>query len=100
MRSRYSAYAKGLDAYLVHSWHPDTAPSSVELDPRHRWVGLEIVATSGGGPDDETGTVEFRAAFTIDRGAGPRPGELHEVSEFVRLGADERHRWVYLAEAR
>ena len=98
MRSRYSAYAKGLDAYLHHSWHPDTRPAAVELDARHRWIGLTVVSTSAGGPDDATGTVEFVAAFEIDRGLGARRGELREVSEFARLGTDERNRWVYVGE--
>lgn len=103
MRSRYSAYAKGLDAYLLHSWHPDTRPSTIELDPRHRWTGLTIIAAIDGGPGDETGTVEFRAAFEIDRGAGRRPGEMHEVSAFSRLAdvgsQSGGGRWVYVAES-
>ena len=67
MRSRYSAYAKGLDAYLLHSWDPAHRPATIELDPRHRWTGLTIIATSGGAPDDTAGTVEFVAAFEIER---------------------------------
>lgn len=98
MRSRYSAYAKGLDAYLRHSWHPDTRPASIDLDQRHRWTGLTVLGVTGGGPDDDVGTVEFVAAFEIDRGAGARPGEVRERSEFERLGHDERRRWVYRAE--
>ena len=66
MRSRYSAYAKGLDAYLLHSWDPAHRPATIELDPRHRWTGLTIIATSGGAPDDTAGTVEFVAAFEIE----------------------------------
>ena len=94
MRSRYSAYAKGLDAYLLHSWDPAHRPATIELDPRHRWTGLTIIATSGGAPDATAGTVEFVAAFEIDRGAGPRPGELRENSSFGR----HEGRWVYETE--
>lgn len=94
MRSRYSAYAKGLDVYLLHSWHPDHRPATIELDPRHRWTGLTILGTTDGGADDDTGTVEFAARFEIDRGAGARPGELRENSSFSRCEG----RWVYTEE--
>ncbi|MFN8052007.1 MAG: YchJ family metal-binding protein [Acidimicrobiales bacterium] len=87
MRSRYTAYAKRLESYLRYSWHPDTCPSDLTLDPRLVWTGLTIVETSGGGPDDDTGTVEFVATFN-------ERGRLAERSEFVRLDG----RWVYLAE--
>lgn len=97
MRSRYSAYAKRLDAYLLHSWHPDTRPASIDLDTRQRWTGLTISATGEGGPSDDSGTVTFVATFEIDRGAGLRRGELHEHSEFSRLAADGG-RWVYVGE--
>lgn len=94
MRSCHSAHAKGLDAYLLHSWDPAHRPATIELDPRHRWTGLTIIATSGGGPDDTAGTVEFVAALEIDRGAGPCPGELRENSLFGR----HEGRWVYETE--
>lgn len=92
MRSRYTAYAKCLDSYLLHSWHPDTRPAVLTLGQMPRWLGLTIVATSEGGPDDDRGTVEFVARH--------ERGELHEVSEFVRLGAEDDRRWVYVGESR
>lgn len=88
MRSRYSAFAKGLPAYLLATWHPSTRPPSVELDPSQHWDGLEVIAATDGGPDDTTGTVEFTA-----RWAGPGGvGRLHEISRFVRVDG----RWTYL----
>ena len=32
MRSRYSAYVRGLAGYLRHTWHPDTRPAELSLD--------------------------------------------------------------------
>jgi len=65
MRSRYSAFVLGLGEYLVHSWHPAhlgglTAEELSRIDTR--WDGLELI-TSQGGPQDETGIVEFKAWF-------------------------------------
>lgn len=88
MRSRFTAFALGLEAYLAASWHPTTRPASVDLDHDTTWRRLQIVDTVGGGPDDATGVVEFRASFRGSDGAGL----LHERSRFVREG----ERWFYL----
>ncbi|MDL4772543.1 MULTISPECIES: YchJ family protein [Thermomonosporaceae] len=88
MRSRYSAFARGDSAYLLESWHSSTRPPRANPEPGVRWEGLEIIGTTDGTMDDTEGTVEFRARFA-DRG---RPGELHEVSRFVRQDGA----WVYL----
>jgi SEC-C motif-containing protein len=88
MRSRYSAFAVGDPAYLLDTWHADTRPAALELDPRVRWTGLEIVRTSGGRAFDAEGTVEFRA-HSVRAGAA---AAQHEVSRFVRDGG----RWRYL----
>lgn len=88
MRSRYSAFALGLDGYLLASWHPLTRPASLELDADLTWRRLQIVDTVAGGVDDDTGIVEFRAAFRGPDGAGM----LHERSRFARDGGQ----WRYL----
>lgn len=88
MRSRYSAFVV-LDAgYLLRTWHPDTRPAGLELDPAMQWRRLDIVSTGRGGPLDAEGTVEFKAYF---RHHG-EPGVHHETSRFLR----EEHRWYYL----
>ncbi len=92
MRSRYTAFAKGLPAYLLASWHPDSRPDGLTIEPAQRWTGLRVIATEEGGEADDVGTVEFEAAYEL---AG-RPGTLHEVSRFERV--DDR--WVYVGEAR
>jgi len=88
MRSRYSAFAVEDEAHLLRTWHPRTRPARVPFDPDQRWTGLEIIATSGGGPIDSAGSVEFRASH--NRGAGPEV--LHEDSHFVRMDGA----WFYL----
>lgn len=88
MRSRFSAFAVGDAAYLLRTWHPSTAPHSLELDPAQRWTRLDILATDRGSMLDREGTVEFRAWFRSPDGAGSQ----HESSRFVREGG----RWYYL----
>lgn len=88
MRSRYSAFVKRDAGYLLATWHPSRRPPALDLDDPQQWLGLEVRGTAAGGPDDDTGTVEFVARYK-DRG---RAGRLHESSRFVR----EDGRWYYL----
>ena len=89
MRSRYSAFAVGDAAYLRRTWHPNTRPKRLALDPAQQWTRLVILSTQGGGLLDATGTVEFRAAYVHEG----RPGTMAETSQFIRQGG----RWVYVA---
>lgn len=90
MRSRYSAFAVGDDAYLLATWHPSTRPASVSIDPEISWRRLEVVETVDGGPDDVAGTVTFLAHFwdTAQR----RRGVVDECSAFVR----DDGQWSYV----
>ena len=88
MRSRYSAFTVGDAAYLLATWHPSTRPPALEFDPGVRWLGLDVLATDGGGLLAAEGTVEFVA----HRVSGGERGEQHEVSRFVR----EDGGWRYL----
>jgi len=88
MRSRYTAFVLGDTAHLLATWHPDTRPAELELDPQQRWLHLTVESCTAGGPFDAEGTVEFTA---IHRGPGGR-GELHELSRFVRCDG----RWYYV----
>ncbi|OXM63390.1 MULTISPECIES: YchJ family protein [Amycolatopsis] len=92
MRARFSAFAVGEVDYLLASWHPDTRPTAIRLDPAQRWTRLEVLATTGGSPFHTHGTVEFRAHYRDAAG----PGSLHEDSEFTRLDG----RWVYTGPRR
>jgi SEC-C motif-containing protein len=90
MRSRYAAYAVGDTDHLFRTWHPRTRPEQPATQAKGglTWHGLEILDTVAGGPDDDTGEVEFRARYR----AGAVTGELHERSRFARRAG----RWVYV----
>lgn len=88
MRSRYTAFVRGDVDHLSRTWHPETRPGALELDPGVHWTGLEVVDRVGGGLFDTEGVVEFRAHHRT-RG---RPGVQHERSRFVR----DAGRWVYV----
>jgi SEC-C motif-containing protein len=89
MRSRYTAYCRGNDDYVRTTWHPATCPVEFGGDGGLKWLGLKIVATRGGGPEDNTGEVEFVARYKPQSQAA---GRLHEISRFERLDG----RWVYV----
>lgn len=88
MRSRYTAFARGNADYLIRTWAPEQRPTDLELDDSIVWQRLVIVGGSGGGPFDDTGTVEFQAWYRHDG----RRGNQHEVSDFRR----DQGRWVYV----
>ncbi len=80
MRSRYTAYVREDEGYLLSSWHPRTRPKRIEMVQQQKWLGLKIRHTEQGRPDDAEGIVEFVARFKI-AGKGHR---LHEISRFER----------------
>ena len=88
MRSRYSAYARGLADYVLATWHPSTRPAVIELDPDRRWYRLDILAITGGGPFETEGTVLFEAFFRDPESSGSQL----EKSRFLR----ESGRWFYV----
>lgn len=88
MRSRYSAYAAGNSEYLWRTWHPRTRPATLGPDTGIEWLGLEVVDVVAGGPDDDTGEVQFRVHYRDGR----RTGTLHERSRF----AVRARRWFYV----
>jgi SEC-C motif-containing protein len=88
MRSRYSAFVLGLEAYLLATWHPDTRPTALELDatPRPQWLGLAVKSHLQ--QDDDHATVEFVARYKLNG----RAFKLHETSRFERVDG----RWLYV----
>ncbi|MFF1831915.1 YchJ family protein [Paenarthrobacter sp. NPDC058040] len=88
MRTRYSAFVVLDSGYLLRTWHATTRPGSMELDPDVQWRRLDILSTTGGGPLDSRGTVEFAAHYRHD---GKR-GVQRELSRFVR----EDKCWYYV----
>lgn len=87
MRSRYTAFTLGHEAYLRATWHPDFLPADLHLaeEPPTKWLGLEV--KRHGQQDAEHAIVEFVARYKI----GGRAHRLHETSHFVRLDG----RWLY-----
>jgi SEC-C motif-containing protein len=90
MRSRYSAFAVGDADYLLASWSPVTRPASLDLDASIEWRRLQIRGVTGGGEDDDAGTVEFVAHCWDSVRREHR--RQHENSRFVREGG----RWFYV----
>lgn len=88
MRSRYVAYGRALQSYLLATWHPSTRPDSLDFDkePPLNWIGLTVKRHEQQGIDNAM--VEFVARYKI----GGRAYRLHETSRFVR----ENGRWFYI----
>lgn len=91
MRSRYTAFALGETGYLVDTLSADLRgdfdPIEAESTARDaKWLGLEVRAVSDGGEDDDSGSVEFVARFSL----GGQRRVHHELAEFRR----EEGRWM------
>lgn len=88
MRSRYTAYVYGLEAYLLATWDPQTRPAKLDLtlDAQTKWLGLQVKRHLQTG--ETTALVEFVARYKV----GGRAQRLHETSRFVR----EDGRWFYV----
>ena len=84
MRSRYTAFVLGDDAYLLDSWHPEFRPAHLERDDAIRWIGLEIVDSEQQG---DCASVEFEASFV----AAGKVSAMRERSDFRRV----QGRWLY-----
>ena len=92
MRSRYSAYVEHAYEHLGRSLSAEQRKDfSVEQSKTwaesSEWLGLKIIRTEQGGPDDTEGVVDFSARF---RSAGKDQEHL-ETARFTR----EDGRWVY-----
>lgn len=85
MRSRYSAFAMGLNDYLLKSWHASTRPASLPHDEITRWKRLEVCSSNEEG---NAGAVHFRATCE-EQG---RWFLLEEHSLFCK----ESEHWFYL----
>lgn len=82
MRSRYSAYVIGLEAYLLETWDESTRPVALGLatqSPKPVWLGLSVKRHEN--PTAETAIVEFVARLRL---GGGRAERMRETSRFVR----------------
>ncbi|MCW2924271.1 MAG: motif domain protein [Thermoleophilia bacterium] len=99
MRSRYAAFATGNVDWIMASHHPDTV-DEIDRDEvaqwsgSSEWLGLKIRATEGGGADDNTGTVVFRARYQVQG----RQVDHNERAHFERDGGEWRFHSVLEAE--
>ena len=88
MRSRYTAFTRGKEDYLLATWHSDTRPERLDLatEPGPKWLGLQVKAHDL--QDASHAMVEFVARYKI----GGRAWRMHEISRFVRQDG----LWYYL----
>jgi SEC-C motif-containing protein len=87
MRARYSGFVLNDVDFLLRSWHPDTRPAELSLEPGRAWRGLTVVETVRGTGLDQEGVVQFIARFE----QGGDEFELHERSSFTRVGGKWRY---------
>jgi SEC-C motif-containing protein len=93
MRARYSSYATGRVEFIGKS---HAAESRGDFDPKaaekwskeSEWKGLRILAVKDGGPDDQTGIVNFVARFA-QKG---QDYDHHEIATFRKEGGA----WVFV----
>lgn len=90
MRSRYSAFAKGVFPYLTQTDYNDfinNKPQDYNPQKNIAWRSLKILNSEQGGANDETGMVEFEAEYESS-------GLVHtfrEKSTFKKVDG----RWYY-----
>jgi SEC-C motif-containing protein len=94
MRSRYSAFVKAEIEYLKKTLAPESRSdfdiaATKKWAEQAQWKGLKIMSTSGGGPEDSKGIVEFVATYVIE-GEGV---DHHEVSKFRKTDSGQ---WYFV----
>jgi len=91
MRSRYCAFTLANVGYLADTLSAEARAEFDEIEAEKtakdaKWLGLEVRAVTGGGANDDSGTVEFVARFRLN----DQQRIHHELSDFAR----ENGRWV------
>ena len=87
MRSRFVAFGMG-DFDYIERTQVDALPQEVRDRKVPEWETLQVVATSNGGPEDQTGVVEFVAHYH-HHGCHNH----HEKARFSRVNGD----WKYVS---
>ena len=90
MRSRYTAFVREDERYLLNTWHASCRPSQLRFEAGGKWLGLAV--REFGVTGDASAEVEFVARFRSATGQAER---LHECSRFIR----EEGRWYYVGGA-
>ena len=86
MRSRYTAFVRQNQVYLLASWHASQRPPRLDFEPAAKWLGLSVKSAV------ETGEGRAEVEFVARWRVGGRAVRLHERSRFVR----EDGRWYYV----
>ncbi|MBN1525608.1 MAG: YchJ family protein [Spirochaetales bacterium] len=86
MRSRYTAYVKHHIDYIEQTHDlgerdEESREETRKWSENSTWLGLEILGTSKGSAEDDTGTVEFIAKYK----QSGQIHEHHETSEFQKI---------------
>jgi len=92
MRSRYTAHVMGNIDHIVRTYVLEERGEDYRDKVKHtvdqtKWLGLEILSTKDGGPDDQTGQVEYTYRYT-------QKGHIflqQEIGNFVRKNGA----WLY-----
>lgn len=92
MRSRYSAYILDKKQYTYRTWDENTRPTLKQLREgrSQKFIKLEIINTTKGNTNDETGTVEFIASYIMS--PSNEIQKYHENGTFIQL----KNRWYYV----
>ena len=93
MRARYTAYVVTAMDFIFASTHPDCRKGydhegTKAWAENSQWLGLEIVSSQDGGPNDANGEVEFVARY---REQGGIAREHHETAQFKK----EKGNWFF-----
>jgi len=93
MRARYTAFVKAEIDFLYNTISPAQQEDfnhqeAIDWSQNSEWEGLEIIETMDGGPDDESGTVEFVAIFKQNN----KEIRHHELATFEKV--DDR--WTFM----
>ncbi len=97
MRSRYTAYVVNNIDHVAATHDPATRDqvdreAAAAWATQAKWLGLQIIETEAGGPDDDGGVVEFVARFELAGKITPH----HERSRFIKKDEGAGPRWFYL----
>ena len=85
MKSRYAAFVMKDADYLLGTWHPDTRPSSLQLDDPIKWLGLTI-------EEFIDGEREAYVSFVARGKYNGRAFKQKEKSRFLKLDGS----WYYV----
>lgn len=87
MRSRYSAYVRSHEHYLLNTWHPQSRPAALDLDDSmQQWLGLTVHEFHEIDADHQ------EVSFTAKYKHNGRAFKMHEHSRFVK----EDGKWFYV----